>query len=186
MKKQYKYDKDFKIEHFGHGDWVEEPDIIDFTYKGMDCCIVRTVLDEPMTKDKCYFGGLLCGYVKIPEGHPYFRHKGYDLDIDCHGGITFNEAHEEHWVGFDCGHSTDRVPTMEHLRNTRPELIEIRKQFPIPEEMKDHPWYNPVYRNMEFCIEECKTVITQLIDVAVTTSIKKGAEALKEFEGESQ
>lgn len=34
-------------------------------------------------------GSHYCGYVKIPESHP-FHGRPYDyIDVDCHGGLTF-------------------------------------------------------------------------------------------------
>lgn len=184
IKDEHHWTSEEKLRFCGCGEWVEESDVFEFEYLGYHACVIRVFKKEPFAKELAYFGGHFCGYVRIPDNHPYFKNE--DIDLDCHGGLTFNEAHEEHWVGFDCGHSMDRIPTMEHMRNTRPELIEIRKQFPIPEGMEHHPLFNPVYRNMDYCIEECKTMITQLVYVAVTTSLKKGEEALKEFEGESQ
>jgi hypothetical protein len=59
--------------------------------------------------------GYRCGYVRVPLGHPWHG-KGYELDVDVHGGITFSQsdvpcdapgADTDWWVGFDCGHSGD-------------------------------------------------------------------------------
>lgn len=58
--------------------------------------------------------GFRCGYVRIPEGHPWF---GMDYDsihakndhVSVHGGLTFSETSEDgHWIGFDCAHSGDK------------------------------------------------------------------------------
>ena len=77
-----------------------------------------TVLQMPM--------GHLCGYVKVPKGHPYYG-KDYDsMDIDCHGGLTYATMHtgdpdiritkknnfekyfsKGFWIGFDYAHSGD-------------------------------------------------------------------------------
>ena len=163
IKEEHHWRSDEKIKHCGYGEWVEEPDVFHFEHLGYEACICRCFVKEPFAKEEAYFGGHLCGYVKIPEDHPYFRKK--DIILDCHGGITLNESHEEHWVGFDCGHSGDKVPTMEHLRNTRPELIALKKDFPIPPGMEDHYLFNPRYRNLDYCIEECKNMIFELKQV---------------------
>jgi hypothetical protein len=58
--------------------------------------------------------GFRCGYVRIPEGHPWF---GMDCDsiheknchVSVHGGLTFSGTFADgHWVGFDCAHYGDK------------------------------------------------------------------------------
>lgn len=53
--------------------------------------------------------GVRCGYVRIPEGHPW--HGGSErIDAEVHGGITFENAdsdNETWWIGFDCLHAGD-------------------------------------------------------------------------------
>lgn len=63
----------------------------------------------------CTFGGHLSGYVKIPDGCP-IKHGTYDVDVDVHGGITYNVKEDgEHWIGFDCGHCEDIIPSIRVL-----------------------------------------------------------------------
>lgn len=181
-KQQHIWTSEKKLKFCGYGEWVEEADVTEIEYLGYEACIVRVFKREIYAKEEAYFGGHLCGYVKIPDSHPYHGQK--DVDLDGHGGLTFNSLEEEHWVGFDCAHSGDLVPTMEHMRNTRPELIEIKKQFPIPEGFEDHPWWKPVYKNIDYCIQECINMIDQLLNVEMTDMIQKGAEALTENEDE--
>jgi hypothetical protein len=59
--------------------------------------------------------GHRCGYVRIPDGHPWHG-KSYDelCHVDVHGGLTFSEQcgpdhplGEGYWIGFDCGHCFD-------------------------------------------------------------------------------
>ena len=85
--------------------------------------------------------GHLCGYVRIPRGHPLYRiitskvwtHKwpsnkyvaqrrGYNHylieQLEVHGGITFAGKLRNTrgiWIGFDCAHLGDLVPAMSHL-----------------------------------------------------------------------
>jgi hypothetical protein len=70
--------------------------------------------------------GSLCGYVGVPPDHPfYLRH--YDhCPVEVHGGLTYSglcrgsichkpEPGEERdiwWLGFDCAHYQDLVPSM--------------------------------------------------------------------------
>ena len=59
--------------------------------------------------------GFRCGYMQVPEGHPWYGKSYDDLhDVDVHGGLTFSEMVKEgntlfpgYWIGFDCGHSMD-------------------------------------------------------------------------------
>lgn len=110
---------------WGHGQWHQEPDKVQWIdpATGLDCLIVRGP------------SGALCGYVGVPETHP-FHGKDYsdiyDHDIECHGGLTFSdscapandkgeaygichvpaEGRPDHvwWFGFDCAHSGDLCP----------------------------------------------------------------------------
>lgn len=57
-----------------------------------------------------------CAYVKIPDGHPYFRVFYEKCDIWCHGGLTYSGdtlgAHSDTvrtgwWIGWDYAHYGD-------------------------------------------------------------------------------
>jgi hypothetical protein len=85
--------------------WENEPDEAIFESDGFKCRIKRV----PGM-------GHLCGYVGVPESHPWFN-KNYDDvdDIYVHGGLTYSEhGHSDLfglWVfGFDCAHSGDLIP----------------------------------------------------------------------------
>jgi hypothetical protein len=170
MEQHHHWTSEEKLKFCGYGEWVEEVDSLILEYLGYEAAIIRVFKREYYADPEAYFGGHLCGYVRIPNTHPYFRN--VKINLDCHDGITFNEIHEEHWIGFDCAHLGDYVPTLEFLRKTMPELIEIRKRLPIPEGMEDHPIYNPVYRNVNYCIDECKKIIEQLIKAATAEKVK--------------
>jgi len=92
--------------------WENEPDRLEADYKGLKLLILR---NERL--------GHLCGYVGVPEGHPFY---GKDLeqlaDLDVHGGVTFTEEGDGKlrpkgfwWIGFDCAHFGDLVPKMRSL-----------------------------------------------------------------------
>jgi hypothetical protein len=50
----------------------------------------------------------LCGYVKVPDGHPCERLWYDDVKVDVHGGLTFRcKVKDGSWFGFDCGHFGD-------------------------------------------------------------------------------
>lgn len=165
MNEKHCIDKDKKLKFLGEGPWVDESDIVEFTYKDYEClisrvfvkyseCLIsRVFVEEPYAKEEAYFGGHLCGYVRIPEGHNYFGKDYGDMDISCHGGITFSD---ESKIGFDCTHAWDIVPSMGKLRKDNG-LID---RFPLPDEFK---CYQNTYRNIEFCVKECESIVDQLI-----------------------
>lgn len=72
--------------------------------------------------------GAWCGYVGVGPGHPDHG-RGYDdVDVVAHGGLTFaspcdpglgvchapgpGEPDDLWWLGFDCGHWMDAMPSM--------------------------------------------------------------------------
>ena len=89
------------------------------TYKGLEYTIFNNL-------------GTYCGYVKLPDNHPYIKlihlkkdytmnfEVGYDdMDIECHGGLTFSriiKVNNEYlqgfsrgaWIGWDYGHFSDK------------------------------------------------------------------------------
>lgn len=155
----------------GYGEWLEEVDIIEFEYLGYCAKIKRTFVKELFAKEEAYFGGHLCGYVKIPKEHPFYGKDYDDINIDTHGGLTFGEINEEHWIGYDCGHSGDYIPTMEYVRRTDPGLIAIREMFPLPKNYKSLNIFNPKYRNIEYCTQICIEMIEQLAGVKVNNEV---------------
>lgn len=79
----------------------------EFTYKGYDCLVIG------------YNIGHRCGYVRLPEGHKYYKKHYDDIPVDVHGGLTFSEDIDDelaerferfpkgYWIGFDCAHLGD-------------------------------------------------------------------------------
>jgi hypothetical protein len=53
--------------------------------------------------------GYRCGYVKVFEGHPWFKKHYDDIKANAHGGLTYSDDSEDGgwWVGFDCAHHMD-------------------------------------------------------------------------------
>lgn len=60
--------------------------------------------------------GYRCGYVRIPQGHPWHGKDDDEIAPDVHGGITFaaadthcgkGGADDAWWLGFDCAHYGD-------------------------------------------------------------------------------
>jgi hypothetical protein len=55
----------------------------------------------------------LCGYVRIPEGHPWHGVNPFDLDVPAPGGINYGDA--SGWIGFDTMHGFDHWTEVELL-----------------------------------------------------------------------
>jgi len=124
-----------KLKWWGDGEWIKEENEYPFSYKGYDCKVLRIAHLEP-AKQQHVFGGHLCGYVKAPL-ELKLHEKGYDVELDCHGGITYISVLDEtpymgkigeNWIGFDCAHSMDIIPSMEMLYKSNEELKKIQKE----------------------------------------------------------
>jgi hypothetical protein len=106
--------------NWGPGPWDEEPeDRFEFRYKGFPCLLVRGG------------SGAWCGYVGLPPGHKYHGVEDGDIpwdDARVHGGLTYSagcredspichipqpgESDDVWWLGFDCAHAGDQMPSM--------------------------------------------------------------------------
>lgn len=60
--------------------------------------------------------GHRCGYVKLPQNHPWYKKNPDNIETNVHGGLTFaslinNNEHpilkKGYWIGFDCIHAFD-------------------------------------------------------------------------------
>lgn len=159
------YDREFKLKFMGYGDWLDEPDSVTFEYRGIKCLVFRVVHREPYAPVEAYFGGHLCGYIWIPKGHSLYGMKCWDMDLECYQGLTFQEETDDGWlVGFDCSHAGDYIPTTEHMKKTNPVMKEI---FTPPEGFERHPWFKPTYKNVDFCIKQCKSLAKQVAKMMV-------------------
>jgi hypothetical protein len=163
-----KFTPEQKTEWWGEGEWVNEPDLVTFEYKGIECMVLRVAMEEPYAKDFHMFGGFLNGYVAIPANHPYWTKIYEDMDIDCHGGLTFGECSDRHWIGFDCAHSHDYVPSTEHMKKTAAWMKDCRdreKELKDKFLLHDSPIFNNTYKNIHFCMEECRSMAEQLVEL---------------------
>src|SRR3972149_9521935 len=58
----------------------------------------------------------LCAYVGVPMDHSLAYQKYQDIDLDCHGGLTFSQVGDGikweagyWWLGWDYAHFGDRT-----------------------------------------------------------------------------
>lgn len=102
---------------WGEGPWDNEPDRIEWESHGFPCLMRRTDM------------GNWCGYVAVLPGHPVFEKNYNDVDVNVHGGLTYaehchgsichvpkpGEPDNVWWLGFDCAHGGDVVPSYRRL-----------------------------------------------------------------------
>lgn len=152
---KYTFTHEEKFGWWGPGDWVYEPDRVDFTYRGIKCYIVRACYKE---KKYTMQMGHLCGYITIPKDHPWHGKAYEDIDVGVHWGLTFADfnKNEEFEIGFDCAHLYDLIPgTVALMRNIYEKTGESRSV---------HPDERISYKNVDFCIEQCKSLVDQLLE----------------------
>mgnify|MGYP001591236123 CR=1 FL=1 len=149
-----------KLKWFGYGEWVEECDKITFEHKGYACMVMRVIQPEPGQRD-CVFGGHLCGYVKIPEYHYLHAEKDYSkIPLLCHGGLSYMSV-DSPWIGFDCGHYLDIIPSFKKLEEHQTD----RRLKEITEMISSHPLLKRTYKNMDFCTKQCISIVDQLMEI---------------------
>ncbi len=154
-----------KARWWGEGEWVDEEDTVEFYYKDYKCRVVRCAALEGALLNKV-FGGHLCGYVQLHET----EETSVEFDYDVHGGITYQQKEDDGliWVGFDCAHSFDFIPSMEFMYKTDPNFMKIREDSTkLFEKMGLNYFNSPInrksYKNIAFCIAECKGIVDQII-----------------------
>lgn len=168
MKKEHLFTKDQKVQYWGTGEWIDEPDEVEFDHLGIHCVVKRIYHHEIADH---MFGGHLCGYCELPEGHKFYEKEDFnDWPYDVHGGITFVE---DHVIGFDCAHFGDLVPSIGLL--TRDYLLEdslLKKYNELRPSglnkflLSDQTYKNSdeTYKNMDFVIKECRNLAEQIAE----------------------
>ena len=150
---------DVKLTHWGNGPWVEELDFVKWKYKGIVCLVKRAYVVEGFHLGHLSLGNLN-GYIQVPKEHPWFKKDYNDIDVEVHGGLTFGEIRDEgeFWIGFDCAHSFDIVPSIEPTRTETDK--EICKKHGIS------PSSNLLmrsYKDINFVKAECESMVDQLL-----------------------
>jgi hypothetical protein len=126
------------------GPWHTEPDDVEFEHVGLKCAIHRSSV------------GVLCGYVGVPPGHPWWGQRFDDIDANVHGGLTYARGNsvgpntELWWLGFDCAHAGDLMPCM--LTLSQPEFLRAAVALE--------------YRNVDYVVAETQRLAEQAAAVA--------------------
>lgn len=175
MKTKHILTSDEKLTYWGYGEWVEEPDLVEFEHKGIHCRVERCSAAE---SNGSIFGGHLCGYICIPKDHPW-NELGWDNIFSLenppqvHGGLTyFSSEGTDFWIGFDCAHSGDFVPSLESLKK---EMMKIDSRYRKMKEEEEalfsqlsikRRFFENTYRNISFVINECKSLAEQVLNIS--------------------
>lgn len=146
---------------WGDGPWQSEPDKKQWrdAATGLPCLIVRNA----------HATGALCGYVGVSANHPTYGKNYGDVDVDCHGGLTFSdschhsadpsrgichipgegEPDDIWWLGFDCAHGGDVSPL----------IVQRLAKAGLP----PIPWIEQEeYRTFAYVESECAKLAAQL------------------------
>jgi hypothetical protein len=162
-----------KETQWGPGEWVNEDDCFEFEHEGFICFGIRMAIWEGWKNDHLSMGNWN-GYIVIPENHPWCNVDGSKIECDVHWGLTFSGR--DHWkegwvIGFDCAHSGDLVPSIEHFKETDPVFNEMDADMKVirEENKKQYPEYamfNPTYKNIDFVKNECRSLAHQAREAA--------------------
>lgn len=147
-------------DQWGPGPWQDEPDRLEFEYKGFPCLMVRNTGGT----------GSWCGYVAVPPGHPAFEKSYQGLDLDVHGGLTYSDHCSGHichepkpgepdnvwWLGFDCAHGGDLSPRM---RAFEEKYIPQLEGF---HNINDNRFIHGTYKDVAYVKKEIRRLADQL------------------------
>lgn len=123
-----------------------------FTYKGYKCVVALMHL------------GHRCGYVALPKGSEYYGEEYNDIDLDCHGGLTYSDFgypldDGNYYIGFDCSHCGDGK-----------DLDALRKYFPNDKSIEVYAEMESMFgsdgeiRDIEYVKSELINIVDQLTE----------------------
>lgn len=123
-----------------------------FEYKGYPCVVLFME------------AGHRCGYVGLPKGTTI--NTDY---ISCHGGVTYSKNElilqtdtDRFWIGFDTAHCFDKRD-YKKAKEYFGDDTETLKSILLMEALDDKYGMWGEIRTLEFCIEECKQIVEQII-----------------------
>lgn len=100
------------------------------------------------------YGTHPCCYISIPQKHKFFEKNYDDIDIDCHGGLTFSDYRDfgcglKYYIGWDYAHFNDYIGYYE---------LDCLRDSPFNHD-DDKRW------TTEELLEDVKKVIEQLKEI---------------------
>ena len=116
------------------------------------------------------YGTHPCAYVSIPKDHPYYQKHYDDVNVDCHGGLTFSNKHN--YIKFN-----GQEMTLEWAENIQEDCSWIGWDYAHLgdyfcsdrfEEPGDKKWTTEeILQDCYDVIEQLKTVANKIQDVEV-------------------
>lgn len=161
--RRYELTPSRKLEKWGDGPWVKEPDNVVFVAHGLQYSVLR---HAEM--------GHLCGYVALPRNHPlYGLHYDDEIvgDVSVHGGMTYSGERFEGdpndwWFGFDCAHAGDLSPGLASIgRRARsspdPAIAQMWAELDEMERKASFRAWD-TYCTVEYVVGQCASLAEQL------------------------
>ena len=111
--------------------------------------------------------GHRCGYVGLPKDNKYYGVNYNEIDIDCHGGLTYSSSnlYEQNdtdiwWIGFDCAHCDDakdydslrKYYTDERSKTMIDRWEALDRKYPDGSKVRD----------LDYVVNECKNIVEQI------------------------
>lgn len=155
---------------WGDGPWQDEPDKMQWPDEATGL---------PLLIHRSDAAGAWCGYVGVPEGHPWYKTAVHTIDsllpVGVHGGLNFTsfcqddgdesrgvchvpgpgEPDHVYWIGFDCGHGDDLSPAMDAV---------CRAHGLTP--MSENGLFSQVYRDVDYVQNQCRLLAAQVAEAA--------------------
>lgn len=136
-------------------EWLTEQNLKEFTYKGVNCLIVRNSIFKHLN-----------GYIECQDD----AMKEKLRDLTAHGSWTYeekrnptsNKKSSHVWIGFDCAHANDLLPGISELLNHE-EFKNLSKELSRIELLLNSDAKNKTYRNMAYVEKTIKDLIDQVI-----------------------
>ena len=109
--------------------------------------------------------GYRCGYVLVPHYHDVYEKRYEDINVQCHGGLTYSShilmgtQYPSWWIGFDCAYAGDIVDrdSLIHYYGEEQNSYNHMMNYVA----NDNTQFGTV-KTLDFCITECKNIIDQL------------------------
>jgi len=143
MKETRLFPKVLKLETFGHGPWINEPDLVVFLHAGVQCKVIR---DENL-------GYLQC-FCLIPLNHSWYKNNKtfQPEEFEAHGRIrevildnVFSNEEKANskllCMYFSCCQDDDLVPANDNFEHE-----------------------TKTYRNVDYAVEKLKYLAEQIVE----------------------
>lgn len=177
MREEHLATSEQKLETWAYGEWIEEPDEVEWEYKGIKCEIHRNCRIEG---GRCTGMGHLCGYIYLPLDHPWANKEEEEIECDIHGGLTYHSQEDGFFeIGFDCAHGCDLMPyseeksyklMMEQIPKDSPEYFKFRDALENTREVNKRLSIfrrERSYKNIQFVKQQCESLVDQALAIKV-------------------